>query len=116
MIPMRELESGRNSSWIFNGSMTIDSVTGLILPINRRHSRTPSAAQSAEPTDITVPESDPPPYEEVAQGETITALQSSSPPAYEAVLSGQFPELQTGSNHNGNNQIGSSQNTNSDQA
>ena len=112
MIPMTELESGRNSSWIFNGSLTIDGVTGLILPINRRHSRTPSAAQRA---DTAVPESNPPPYHEVAQGETITSSQSLPPPAYETVISGQFPELLTGSNHPGNGQNGSGQNTNSDQ-
>ena len=96
---MTNLESERNSSRILQQETTTDGTISETLSANRTHSRTPSSDESA---NFIVLECDPPPYEEVARGETITSSQPSPPPAYEAVLSGQFPELQTGSDLTGN--------------
>ena len=91
---MADLVPVRNSSRIHQHGRTTDGNTSETLPTNRTHSRTPSSDESA---NIIVLQRDPPPYEEVARGETIASSQPSPPPAYEAVVRGQFPELQTGS-------------------
>ena len=92
---MTNLESERNSSRILQQGRTTDGTTSE----NRTYSRTPSSDESA---NFIVLQCEPPPYEEVARGETITSIQPSPPSAYEAVLSGQFLELQNGSDLTGN--------------